>query len=282
MITGKTVNFGVIGHPIAHSLSPAMQNAGIQAAELDYAYIAMPVKPEELGQAVEGLKSLGFRGFNVTIPHKQAVMDYLDEIQEDARIIGAVNTVSIEDGRLVGYNTDMIGFVQAMKDNGFQPAGKNALLLGAGGAARAIIHGLIKEGVKSLTIGVRNVAKAQAVADYFAHAMEIKVLDWHSQEFKEALAQAQLLVNSTPLGMAPKIDAMPPVDWELIGENVFAYDIIYTPAETLFLKTAKEHGCNILNGEAMLVGQGAEAFRIWTGQELPRKPMAEALRACLN
>ena len=282
MITGRTVNFGVIGYPIAHSLSPAMQNAGIQTAGLDYAYIAMPVKPEELGRAVEGLKSLGFRGFNVTIPHKQAVMEYLEEIQEDARIIGAVNTVSIENGRLVGYNTDMLGFIQAMKDKDFQPAEKNALLLGAGGAARAIIHGLIKEGVKSLTIGVRNVAKAQAVADYFADAMKIMVLDWHSQEFKDALSQAQLLVNSTPLGMAPNVDAMPPVDWSLVAKSAFAYDIIYTPAETLFLKTAKEHGCSILNGEAMLVGQGAEAFRIWTGQELPREPMAKALRACLK
>lgn len=281
-MTGKTANLGVIGHPIAHSLSPAMQNAGIQAAGLDYAYIAMPVQPEKLSCAVEGLRALGFCGFNVTIPHKQAVMAYLDEIQADARLIGAVNTVAIKDGKLIGYNTDMTGFIQAMKDRGFQPAGKNALLLGAGGAARAIICGLLKEGVKSLTIAVRNVVKAQNVAGCFADAMDIEVLDWHSQEFKAALARTQLLINSTPLGMAPKVDAMPPVDWTLVSEDAFVYDIIYTPAETLFLRTAREHGCNVLNGEAMLVGQGREAFRIWTGKELPKEPMAEALRSCLR
>ncbi|MDD3114329.1 MAG: shikimate dehydrogenase [Anaerovibrio sp.] len=282
MITGKTTNFGVIGNPIGHSLSPAMQNAGIRAAGLDYVYIAMPVLNEELAQAVTGLKALGFRGFNVTIPHKQAIMPYLDEIHEDAQIIGAVNAVLNDNGHLIGYNTDVIGFIQGMKDRGFQPAGRQALLLGAGGAARAIIWGLIKENVKSLTIGVRNAAKAQQVAEYFGKYMDIHILDWHSAEFAAALGQAELLINSTPLGMVPRTDAMPPVDWSRVDPQAFVYDIIYTPAETLFLKAARQHGCRTLNGEAMLVGQGAEAFRLWTGNTLPPVPMAEALRAALQ
>lgn len=282
MFTGKTINLGVIGNPIGHSLSPAMQNAGIQAAGLDYAYIAMPVRNENLKEAVAGLKALGFRGFNVTIPHKQAIMEYLDEIHEDAKIIGAVNAVKNEDGHLTGYNTDVTGFIDGMKQQGFSPAGKNAILLGAGGAARAIIWGLIKEKVKSLTIGVRNVAKVQPVADYFSHYLPIEVLDWHSPEFAAKLSGAQLLINSTPLGMTPKTDAMPPVDWSKVQPDTFVYDIIYTPAETLFLRTAREHGCRTLNGEAMLVGQGAEAFRLWTGQVLPREPMAAALRSALE
>ena len=228
MFTGKTINLGVIGNPIGHSLSPAMQNAGIQAAGLDYAYIAMPVRNENLKEAVAGLKALGFRGFNVTIPHKQAIMEYLDEIHEDAKIIGAVNAVKNEDGHLTGYNTDVTGFIDGMKQQGFSPAGKNAILLGAGGAARAIIWGLIKEQVKSLTIGVRNVAKVQPVADHFSRYLHIEVLDWSSPEFAAKLSVAQLLINSTPLGMAPKTDAMPPVDWSRVQPDTFVYDIIYT------------------------------------------------------
>lgn len=281
MFTGKTINLGVIGAPIAHSLSPAMQNAGIRAAGLDYAYIAMPVPKENLGRAVEGLKALGFQGFNVTIPHKQAVMAYLDEIHEDARIIGAVNTVKNENGRLTGYNTDVTGFIGGMKERGFSPAGKDTVLLGAGGAARAVIWGLAKEKVHSLTIGVRNAAKAKPLADYFRQYLDITALDWHSPEFAAKLAQARLLINSTPLGMTPRTDAMPPVNWQQVSPEAFVYDIIYTPAETIFLKTAREHGCQTLNGEAMLVGQGAEAFRLWTGRTLPREPMASALRAAL-
>lgn len=282
MITGQTKNFGVIGHPIGHSLSPAMQNAGIQAAGLDAVYIAMPVMEAELGQAVDGLKALGFYGFNVTIPHKQAVMKYLDEIDEDAKIIGAVNAVSIQAGRLKGYNTDMAGFLQGMHNHGFSPTGTHAVLLGAGGAARAIIWGLIKEGVKSLAIGVRNVPKVQPVAEYFRPYMDIQVMDWHSEAFCHRLQEAQLLINSTPLGMAPHVDAMPPVDFSLVSKDAFVYDIIYTPAETMFLRTAREHGCRTLNGEEMLVGQGAEAFRLWTGHQLPTEPMAQALRTCLE
>lgn len=282
MITGQTKNFGVIGHPIGHSLSPAMQNAGIQAAGLDCVYIAMPVEEEDLAQAVTGLKNLGFQGFNVTIPHKQAIMPFLDAIDEDARVIGAVNAVAIQDGFMTGYNTDVVGFLQGMHNHGFSPAGKHAVLLGAGGAARAIIWGLIKEGVASLTIGVRNVVKAQAVADYFRPYMQIQVMDWQSWEFRRMLMQSQLLINSTPLGMEPNTLTMPPIDWAAVPAGIFVYDIIYTPAETMFLRMAREHGCQTLNGEDMLVGQGAEAFRIWTGHQLPTEPMAQALRKCLE
>lgn len=282
MISGKTINLGVIGNPIAHSLSPVMQNAGIKAAGLDYAYIAMPVAEEQLPQAVTGLKTLGFRGFNVTIPHKQAIMPLLDTISEDAKIIGAVNTVLIDKGQLHGFNTDVTGFIMGMKNHSFSPAGTNAVLLGAGGAARAIVWGLIKEQVKSLTLAVRNPAKAQQLADAFKAYLPIKVLDWHSEEFSRLLPQTNLLINSTPLGMYPKVDAMPPVDWEKISPSTFVYDIIYTPAETKFLRAAKQRGCHTLNGEEMLAGQGAEAFRIWTGEELSLEIMQEALRRVLQ
>ena len=282
MITGKTTNLGVIGHPIAHSLSPVMQNAGITAANLDYVYSAMAVAPENLEDAIKGMKALGFRGLNVTIPHKQAVMKHLDTIHEDAQVIGAVNTISNENGHLTGYNTDVIGFINGMKQKCFEPQGKHTIVLGAGGAARAIIWGLIKERAASITIGVRNVEKAQPLAQYFSGFMDITLLHWESEDFKKRLPYAQLIVNTTPLGMAPHTDAMPPIDFTTIQKDAFVYDIIYTPAETKLLKTAREHGCQTLNGEAMLVGQGAEAFRIWTGQELDQKVMAAALRQALE
>ena len=161
-------------------------------------------------------------------------MDYLDAIDEDAKVLGAVNTIVNRDGVLTGYNTDVKGFINGMKQQGFSPMGKQAVLLGAGGAARAIIWGLIQEKVASLTIGVRNVAKVQPLVDYFAQYMPITLLDWQTGAFEQALSQAELLINATPLGMYPKVDAAPPVNWTKVKKGIFVYDIIYTPAETLF------------------------------------------------
>lgn len=281
MITGKTKVLAVIGNPIAHSLSPVFQNAGIRAAGLDYVYTALPVDNEALGQAIAGMKAMGICGMNVTIPHKERVMEYLDAIDEDARVLGAVNTIVNQAGVLTGYNTDVKGFINGMKQQGFSPTGKQAVLLGAGGAARAIIWGLIQAKVASLTIGVRNVAKAQSLVEYFAQYMKITLLDWQTAEFEQSLSQAELLINATPLGMYPKVDAAPPVNWDKVAREIFVYDIIYTPAETKFLKQAKEHGCQVLNGEAMLVGQGAESFRLWTGVEPDIGVMTQALRQAL-
>lgn len=281
MITGKTKVLAVIGNPVDHSMSPVFQNAGIGAAGVDYVYTAFPVLEESLGDAVAGMKAMGICGMNVTIPHKEAVMKYLDYIDKDAEILGAVNTIVNNNGVLTGYNTDVKGFIGGMKQIGFSPRNKQAVLLGAGGAARAVIWGLIQEKVAGLTIGVRNVSKARPLVEYFSKYIKIVLLDWSTPEFDEALVKAQLLVNATPLGMYPHVAAMPPVNWDKVSRGILAYDIIYTPAETLFLKTAREHGCQILNGEAMLVGQGAESFRLWTGIELDTGLMAKALRQAL-
>lgn len=281
MIKGTTKNLGVMGWPIAHSLSPVLQNAAIAAADLDYTYMALPVKPEALAAAVNGLKALQFRGFNVTIPHKTAIMPLLDEIDKDARIIGAVNTVVNDDGKLTGYNTDVTGFIDAMLAREFNPKAKEVVLLGAGGAARAVVWGLIKAGVKAINIGVRNPKKVQPLADEFSNYGSITVFNWDDENFSAKLAQADLLVNTTPLGMAPKIDAMPPVDWKLVKKTAFVYDIIYTPAETKFLREAREHGHETLNGEGMLAGQGAAAFSKWTGVKPEIDVMKQALRDAL-
>ncbi len=282
MITGQTKNLGVIGYPIAHSLSPAMQNAALRAAGLDYVYIAMPVAPDCLKDAVNGLRSLGFRGFNVTIPHKTAIIPLLDEIDEDASLIGAVNTVVREGDRLIGHNTDVSGFIGALRDKGFSPRGKRAVLLGAGGAARAVVRGLLKEGVSSLAIGVRNPARAQELVRQFSGASAIAAFDWQSDSFRQEMAAVDLLVNTTPLGMFPRVEESPPVDWAGMRRDAFVYDIIYTPEETRFLRAAAEHGCPVLNGVPMLVGQGAAAFRLWTGQAADQAVMRQALREALG
>lgn len=226
VFTGKTKNLGVIGYPIKHSLSPVIQNTAIQEAGIDYAYIAMPIAPEDLEKAVIGLKALNFTGFNVTIPHKVNIMQYLDEIDEMAKLIGAVNTVHIKDGKLYGYNTDAIGFINPLLKENVEIKDKTAVILGAGGACRAVVCGLIKQGIKNIILAVRNPAKAQLLANDFNDLVDIKVCDWHSEEFKQYLAQADLLVNTTPLGMEGNIDSKPPVDWESV-KNLLLFMILY-------------------------------------------------------
>lgn len=279
-VSGKTKNLGVIGWPIAHSLSPAMQTAAIRAAGIDYSYIAMPVRSEALPAAVEGLCSLGFRGFNVTIPHKSAVIGLLDAVDEDARRIGAVNTVVNENGQLSGHNTDVTGFLHGLSRQGVTVRGKRAVLFGAGGAARAVIWGLLREGASSVAVGVRNAAKArEALSDF---AGDVEIFPWDDSGFAGMLASADILVNTTPLGMTPRTEEAPPVDWAHVREEAFVYDIIYTPGCTRFLREAKEHGHRVTNGVAMLVGQGAEALSLWTGVRPDEGVMERALLEALE
>ena len=282
MIKGTTKNLGVMGWPIAHSLSPVLQNAAIEEAGLDYVYISLPVPPEKLKEAVAGLRAMQFTGWNVTIPHKQAIMAELDAVDEDARIIGAVNTVVNRDGHLTGYNTDCIGFMQPLAQQGFLPKGKEATILGAGGAARAVIWGLLRAKVKRITLGVRNPAKAARLAEEFAAYGEIQVLHWEDSAFAEHLAVTDLLVNTTPLGMYPHVEGMPPVDWTKLKKDAIVYDIIYTPERTRFLSEAQAHGHAIINGEGMLAGQGAAAFTLWTGVAPDLALMKRALREELD
>ena len=282
MFTGKTKNLAVIGSPIEHSLSPAMQNAAIRAAGLDYAYVALPVLPERLEDGVRGLRALGFRGFNVTIPHKSAILPLLDEVDEAARVVGAVNTVVQEAGKLKGFNTDVDGFCGALIAHGCSLRGKHVVLFGAGGAARAALYGLFRAGAAKVTLGVRDAEKARPLAQAFGRYGEVCVFGWHDGAFAEAVADAAIIVNTTPLGMAPRMDEMPPVPWDAVRAGAFFYDIIYTPRQTKFLQQAAAHGCPTLNGEAMLVGQGAAAFALWTGRQADVSVMTRALREALE
>ena len=278
MITGKTRLLAVIGAPIGHSLSPIIQNAALHAAGLDYVYTALPVRADALASAVRGLRDAGIAGFNVTIPFKTEIIPLLDALSEDARRIQAVNTVVIEDGRLVGHNTDVMGFLAGFAERGIALTGKNAVLIGAGGAARAALWGLLRSGVRSVVIGVRNASKGAALAADFAADGDVRAVSFDDTAWIAACSDADLVVQTTPLGMTPHTEAMPPVDAAVINPSAVVYDLIYTPAETRFLREARARGCETINGETMLVAQGAEAFHLWTGKRPDVELMKRVLR----
>jgi len=278
MVSSEIKNFGILGYPVGHSLSPQMYMAAFKAAGLkNYNYILLPVHAGKLMMAVEGLKGLDFRGVNVTIPHKTTILKYLDAIDSDAMVIGAVNTVVNDGGMLTGYNTDVSGFLAALAEADFMPEDSNAVILGAGGAARAILWGLCKRKAEFVTIGARNPQKAEALAKDFLQYGAVEGLDWLSDEFKETLQSADIVINTTPLGMFPNVDDMPPIDLNLLPEGALVYDIVYNPVETKLLRTAKEMGFPTLNGLSMLLLQGKEAYRLYTGQVPDVKVMQKAL-----
>ena len=283
MVSSEIKNFGILGFPVGHSLSPQMYKAAFTAAGFpNYNYIPLSIQAGKLYMAVEGLKGLGFRGVNVTIPHKTTISRYLDAIDTDALVIGAVNTVVNDGGMLTGYNTDVSGFLAALAEANFLPEDSHAVILGAGGAARAILWGLCKRKAEYITIGARNPQKAQALANDFLNYGAVEGFDWNSDEFKEIIQTTDILINTTPLGMFPNVDNMPPIDLKLLPEGALVYDIIYNPAETKLLKTARELGFPTLNGLSMLLLQGKESYRLYTGQIPDLKVMAKALEKNLK
>ena len=278
MITGKTRLLAVIGAPIAHSLSPIIQNAALRAAGLDYVYAALPVRADALASAVRGLYDAGIAGFNVTIPFKTEIIPLMDALSEDARRIQAVNTVVVEDGRLVGHNTDVAGFLAGFAERGIALTGKNAVLIGAGGAARAALWGLLRSGVSSVAIGVRSVEKGAALAADFTTDGDVRAVSFDDAAWIAACSDADIVVQTTPLGMTPHTEEMPPVDAAVINPSAVVCDLIYTPTETRFLREARARGCETINGETMLVAQGAEAFHLWTGKRPDVELMKRVLR----
>lgn len=278
MIGGKTQVLGVIGHPVGHTSSPAMQNAAIAALGLDYVYAAFPVRPEELGQAIAGIRALNFRGLNVTVPHKVGVMPLLDEISPEARAIGAVNTIDHREGRLVGHNTDAFGVMQSLRlDGGLETLPARVALLGAGGAARAILYGLLQRPeVERIDLFNRTPEKAAALAadlDPEGRRVCPGALDGRAGAL---LHQVGLLINATAIGMYPHPDASPLPDPSCLHAGMVVLDIVYNPLETLLLRQARQAGARGVDGLGMLARQGARAFEIWTGVEPPVEVMRAA------
>lgn len=277
MITSKTRLLGVIGHPIEHSLSPKMQNAGFAASGLDYAYVALDVSPDRLPEAVAGLASLGFKGFNVTMPHKEKIIPLLDEVDETARISGAVNTVDIRDGVLKGTNTDGAGFTQACYEAGVSLDGKKTLLLGSGGAGAAVAGAMLGEGVRELVIANRTASRAGDLKTKLEKtATGAKIQARALENLEETVEWADVIVNATYLGM--KEEDQLPLPVEGLGPGKTVCDIVYRRGkDTKLSRRARDAGAGVVTGGRMLLHQGVEAQRIWTGEEPNVRAMSDAI-----
>jgi shikimate dehydrogenase len=276
MISGKTRLLALIGHPVEHSLSPAMHNAAFAADGLDYVYVALDVEPEDLSPAVRGAAALGFWGFNVTMPHKRAILPLLDDMDDGARISGAVNTVVVEDSTLRGYNTDGGGMVMACGEAGIELSDRRVLLLGAGGAAAAIALAFGGEGVGELHIVNRHQENALVLRDKLRGAGLNKIEAHPYAALGDVAHDAEIIVNATPLGMKDG-DPLPlPVEYLERGRTVC--DAVYRPGrETALVREARERGARVVTGERMLLYQGVLAQQLWTGRE----PNVEAMDAAI-
>jgi shikimate dehydrogenase len=269
---------GVLGFPVAENPTCVMQEAAFAALGLQWRYLTIEVKPEALPDAIRGVRALGMMGVNLTIPHKMAAMPLLNEISRDAGIIGAVNTVRRVGDRLIGENTDGKGFLRGVREEaGIDPRGKNILVLGAGGAARAITVELALAGAARITIWNRSVERGEAlVRDLKQRASA----DAHFAPWRGACAigaEVDILVNATSIGLFPEVDAMPEVDLKGARRDLLVCDVVPNPPETRLIKTARARGLKVLTGLPMLVYQGAIGFEMWTGHKAPERAMREAL-----
>ena len=281
-ITGSTRLTGLLGSPVSHSISPLMHNEAFRLLHLDYVYLCFDVDEASLPTAVSGLKACGTAGFNLTMPNKTAVLPLLDRISLGAELIGAVNTVVNENGCLIGYNTDGIGFLQSVRDAGIDPEGSIFTLMGGGGAATAIAVQAALDGVSEINIFVRPQSRFAGRTLRMAFAVSEKtkcsvhIYDSADRSsLKDALERSTLLINGTSVGMSPNEEDTILPDTDLLHEGLTVADVIYHPKQTRLLREAAEKGCRTFNGMYMLLYQGAEAFRLFTGRDMP----VESIRA---
>ncbi len=307
MITGKTKLLGVVGYPVEHSLSPVMHNAAIEALnnselqpKIEYVYLPFPVKPEDLKVAISGFAAMGVRGFNLTIPHKQIVMPLLSEVSAVARSVGAVNTVFKTENGWGGTNTDVAGFLAPLRNYDFNWPEKTALILGNGGAARAVVAGCAELGCAEIRVFGRSQDKLRTFQESWLQSQKpgfltatsetgflketgfLEVHPW--SEISSFISQADLLVNTTPVGMSPLVDVSP-VDeavMDRLSPRAIVYDLIYVPCPTKFLRLAAGRGAIALDGLEMLVQQGAAALQLWLQQPVPVDVMRRSLQLTIN
>jgi len=283
-ITSKTKTLGIFGHPISHTLSPVMHNAVIKALGLDMAYLPFEVKPPNLKEAINGIKSLGIIGVNITIPHKESVIRFLDDISEEARLVGAVNTIVNKDRKLVGYNTDGSGYMASLKEElGFNPKSKRIIIIGAGGAARGILAALATQKPKSITVANRTLSRAVSLIKAFKGKFRdtrFEAINLDDNMLKMSFNSVDLLINTTSVGMKQGKTLKIPL--ETLPKIAIVSDIIYNPLETLLLKKAKKIGLTTHGGLGMLVHQGARSFKLWTGMDAPMNVMRKAALKALK
>jgi len=273
-IDATTKVVGVIGYPVSHSLSPQMHNSAFAYLGLNYVYLAWEVEPAKLESAIEGVRGLGIVGLNVTIPHKEKVLNLVDELSEEAEMVGAVNTIHNLDGTLIGYNTDVEGFLRALNE---EIEGKKAVVVGAGGAGRAVVYALVSNKARCIILN-RTEEKAKELAERYKGLGEVRAEKLNPTNLREALRDADILVNATSLGMKGEI--IEGIE-EGMREHLVVMDLVYNPRETPLLRLAKEKGGRIVEGWKMLLHQGAISFEIWTGKKAPLEAMEKVLQKIL-
>jgi shikimate dehydrogenase len=281
----------ILGYPLGHSLSPVMQQAALDYRNLPWYYVPLEMAPPQLGAALRGLRALeNFAGANVTIPYKEAVIPFLDFLSPEAQATGAVNTIVVGEKGWKGYNTDIVGFLAPLRRRRFRLPGKSAVLWGTGGAARAVLYALGQEGVEYITIFGRNLLKARKLVTAlknFLGPAKTEILLFQDPRAAARIQKAHLLINATPLGSAADKENKKATSFYRpllrgLSSKALVYDLSYTPPLTPLLKLAKNKGAAIINGQEMLVAQGAEAFRLWTHGAAPIKIMEKALKSALK
>ncbi|EMF0284897.1 shikimate dehydrogenase [Enterococcus hirae] len=283
MISGKTKLTGFFAKPASHSLSPLMHNLAFSHWGIDAVYLAFEVDQTNLRQAVESIRTLDMLGVNVSMPNKTAVLAYLDQLSPEAELIGAVNTIVHQEQRLIGYNTDGMGFVRSVNETGHPIKNQKIVVLGAGGAAKAIVVQMALEGAQEITIYKRLNATFLPLKEYFVKVSEktgcpIRLHDYADEsQLALDLSQANLLINATDIGMGSKKDQLPIADVKLLHSQLAVFDLIYSPSETRLIQEAKKMGIKAYNGLGMLIHQGAIAFELWTHREMPAQNIREQL-----
>lgn len=283
MISGKAMVCGVIGNPVGHSLSPMMHNYYGEALKLDYIYVPCNVDDDKVGEAIRGAYALGFEGINVTVPHKQRVMEHLLEIDDAARCIGAVNTLVRMEGGYKGYNTDADGLYRAIMGHGINPEGKDCLMIGAGGAAKAVAYMLMKHGAASVVILNRTMDKARTLAEEMNRQFGRETIKAMAlEDYGKLEKEHYLAFQTTSVGMYPKVGHAPIEDTAFYKKIQTAVDIVYTPAKTRFMELVEEAGGQAVGGLDMLIYQGIIAFELWNPGEIATEKMVDTVRQMMT
>lgn len=263
---------GIIGYPLTHTMSPYLHNYLFEKKNLNLRYFPFEVKPEHLERAIDGIRALGIKGLNVTVPYKQKVIPYLDRVSKEAKQIGAVNTIENKSGVLKGYNTDVLGFSRTLKEEKVEIEDTKAIVLGAGGAARAVLYSLIENDIHQIAIYNRTLANARVLARELSEKLEFAKFKCHqlneNHKLRKDLEDTKLLVNTTPVGMYPATNKSPLESDVQLNENLVVFDLIYNPPKTKLLKRAEKLCAKTINGLDMLIYQGIEALNIWLAEEI--------------
>jgi shikimate dehydrogenase len=278
-IKGSTRVYAIFGHPVSHSLSPRMHNTAFRALHLDCVYVPFDIQPKDFETAARAIRAMGISGVNITIPHKESIIFFLDEISAEASLTGAVNTVKNDDGKLTGYNTDVCGFLRSIKEDlGFHPKGSTVAVIGAGGAARAVLTALCMNDASEIYVINRTFDKAKKLATEFKKNFKDTQIYAVSlddkEEMERSIGSANLLVNATPGGMEGTGSVEVPME---LSQTAAVYDLVYDPCESSLIERAKGMGRRASGGLGMLLYQGAESFKIWTGEEAPVEVMRKAI-----